>query len=95
MLRHRLGGCSIAILGRMTEPTDQTRAVVTQESADRPILLKVYGPGSKEVVTVVLTPTRALDLARDLTEPAVQSIKFEQCGSGWPVSGGHPLLRPC
>ena len=31
-----------------------------------------------------LTPTRALELAKALIEPAVQAIKVKQWGSGWP-----------
>ena len=61
------------------------RVVVTWAGADQPIKLTVYGPGSKEVVTVVrLSPVRALELAKDLMERAVSSIKTKQWGKTWP-----------
>ncbi len=59
------------------------RVVVTWEGADRPIVLTLFGPDG-EVVAVPLTPVRALELARELIEPAVQSIKHSQWGDSWP-----------
>ena len=49
----------------------------------QPILLAVYGPDG-EVVSVSLSPVRALELAKELIEPAVRAIKVEQWGPGWP-----------
>ncbi len=45
-------------------------------------MLTAYGPGG--AVAVPLTPVRALELAKDLTEPAVIVIKNSQWGPGWP-----------
>ena len=56
---------------------------VTWAGAGQPIMLVVYGPDG-EVVAVPLSPVRALELAKDLTEPAVQAIKTAQWGPGWP-----------
>ncbi len=56
------------------------RVVVSQEGPGRPIMLKVYAADT-EVVTVMLSPVRALDLAKDLTAPAVAEIKFQQWGA--------------
>ncbi len=44
-----------------------------------PIVLTVHGPDGE--VAVPLTPVRALELARDLTAPAVTTIKTSQ-GAG-------------
>ena len=55
------------------------RVVVSQEGPGRPILLKVYA-GDSEVASVVLSPVRALGLAKELIEPAVAEIKFQQWG---------------
>ncbi len=46
-------------------------------------MLTAYGP-SGEVVSMPLSPTRALELAKELIEPAVLSIKVKQWGEGWP-----------
>jgi hypothetical protein len=35
-------------------------------------------------VAVPLTPVRALELAQELIQPAVVSIKTNQWGPGWP-----------
>ena len=67
----------------MTEPADQTRAVVSWEGQSAPIKLTIYDVDGA-VVSVPLSPVRALELARDLTQPAVQSIKHSQWGEGWP-----------
>ncbi len=47
-----------------------------------PIVLTVYGPAGE--VTVPLLPKRALELAQELIEPAVSSIKIGQWGKPWP-----------
>ncbi len=56
------------------------RVVISQEGPDRPIMLSIYGPGG-EVASMPLTPTRALTLAKQLIEPAVAEIKFQQWGA--------------
>ena len=61
-------------------PASADRAVVTWAGPGQPILLQVYGPDG-EVASMPLTPTRALTLAKDLIEPAVAEIKFQQWGS--------------
>ena len=66
----------------MTELTEH-RCVVTWTGQSAPILLTVYGPAG-EVVSVPLSPVRALELAKDLTEPAVMAIKVLQWGPEWP-----------
>jgi len=55
---------------------------VSWEGAGEPILLKVHGPDREAAMP--LTPVRALELARELIEPAVHSIKHKQWGEGWP-----------
>ena len=55
---------------------------MTWEDPDEPIILTVYGPDSE--VSVSLSPTRALKLAKDLMERAVSSIKTDQWGKPWP-----------
>ena len=60
-----------------------TRVVVTWASADRPIMLTVYGPDGA-VVSMPLSPVRALELATELSEPAVMAIKTSQWGPRWP-----------
>jgi len=59
------------------------RVVVSWEGAGRPILLKVYDPDGA-VVSVPLTPVRALEIAKELSEPAVMAIKHSMWGPGWP-----------
>ena len=59
------------------------RVVVTWEGAGQPILLKVYAADT-EVAVVPISPVRALELAKDLTEPGVMAIKTKQWGPGWP-----------
>ena len=59
-----------------------TRAVVRWEGPGEPTVLTVHGPDGE--VAVPLTPVRALELAKDLSEPAVTAIKTNQWGSGWP-----------
>ena len=44
--------------------------------------LKVYGPDDE--VAVPMVPKRALELAQQLTGPAVTAIKTNQWGEGWP-----------
>ena len=41
-----------------------------------------YGPDGQ--VAMRLSPTRALELAKELIEPTVQAIKVEQWGEDWP-----------
>ena len=67
---------------RMIEATEP-RAVVSWAGPGQPILLQVYGSAG-EAATVRLSPTRALELAKELIEPAVLSIKTSQWGEGWP-----------
>ena len=62
-------------------PAADPRAVVSWAGQGKPILLRIYA-GDSAVASVPLTPVRALELAKDLTEPAVQSIKFKQWGPG-------------
>jgi hypothetical protein len=40
--------------------------------------------GATGAVFLPLLPVRALELARELSEPAVMAIKTEQWGPGWP-----------
>ena len=61
-------------------PTAEHRVVVSQDGPGRAIMLKVYA-GDSEVASVVLSPVRALGLAKDLIEPAVAEIKFQQWGA--------------
>ncbi len=60
----------------------EPRAVVTWGGPGQPITLTVYGPDG--AVAVPMVPTRALELAKELIEPAVQSIKTDRWGPGWP-----------
>ena len=60
-----------------------SRAVVTWAGAGEPIMLTLYSTAG-EVVKVPLTPVRALELAKQLTEPAVTAIKLSQWGEDWP-----------
>jgi len=62
---------------------DQTvaRAVVGQAGDSRPIVLTIYS-GDAEV-DMALSPVRALELAKELIEPAVMAIKVSQWGPGW------------
>ena len=59
------------------------RAIVTWAGAGQPIVLTVYDPDGA-VVSVPMSPVRALELAKDLTEPAVMAIKVAQWGDSWP-----------
>ena len=63
----------------MTESTEP-RAEVSWAGPGEPIVLTLYGPDGQ--VAVPLTPVRALELAKDLTEPAVTTIKNSQWGPG-------------
>ena len=65
----------------MTEATEY-RAVVSWAGEGEPIILTVYSDGAE--VAVGLTPVRALELAQQLTEPAVAATKTAQWGPGWP-----------
>ncbi len=55
------------------------RAVVSQEAPSEPIYLAIYGPDG-EVARVPLPPVHALELAKDLMEAAVASIKADWQG---------------
>ena len=56
-------------------------APVTWEGPGQPIVLKVHGPAGE--VAVPMVPKRALELAQELMEPAVASIKIAQWGKPW------------
>ena len=66
----------------VNHPT-QHRCVVTWEGAGQPISLTIYDLNGA-AVSMPLSPTRALEMAKELIEPAVRSIKTEQWGEGWP-----------
>ncbi len=55
---------------------------ITWAGAGQPIVLTAYGADGE--VAVSLSPVRALELAQELTEPAVTAIKTSQWGPGWP-----------
>ena len=59
------------------------RAVVTWAGAGEPIMLAVYDTGG-EVVSIPLSPVRALELAQVLAARAVTTIKTNQWGPKWP-----------
>ncbi len=59
-----------------------SRAVVSWQGAGQPITLTVYGADGE--VAVALSPVRALELAVELTQRAVLTIKVNQWGPGWP-----------
>ena len=58
------------------------RAVVTWAGPGEPIMLTLYGPDGE--VAVSLKPTRALEVAKELIEPSIRSIKHAQWGPDWP-----------
>ena len=58
------------------------RCVVSWTGQSAPIVLALYSPAG-EVAAVKLSPTRALELAKNLTEPAVIAINANQWGPGW------------
>ena len=64
-----------------TQPTEH-RCVVSWAGPGEPITLTIHG--REGAVAVPLTPIRALELAKDLTEPAVTAIKHSRWGPGWP-----------
>ena len=66
-----------------TKPAAEPRCVVTSEKPGGPITLTIYGPNGA-VAEMKLSPTRALELAKELIEPAVTAIKTNQWGPGWP-----------
>ena len=68
----------------MTQPAEY-RSVVTWQGSGEPIMLAVYDPDGA-VVSVPLSPKRALELAKDLMERAVMAIKTGQWGSEWPAT---------
>ena len=65
----------------MTETT-KPHAVVTWAGDGQPIMLTLYGLDGE--VSAPLSPLRALELAKELMEPAVMAIKVNQWGPGWP-----------
>ena len=64
------------------QPLTEPRAVVSWAGPGEPIMLALYGPAGE--VVIPLSPTRALELAKELIEPAVRSIKIDRWGPGWP-----------
>ena len=63
--------------------TTEPRTVVSWQGHSQPIVLTVHGgPGGEAAVP--LTPVRALELAKELLQPAVTAIKTAQWGPGWP-----------
>ncbi len=66
------------ILPVLDRRPSEPRAVVTWEGPGEPIVLKVYGPAGE--VAVLLSPTRALGLAKELLTRGVQAIKADQWG---------------
>ena len=64
-----------------TAPNSATehRAVVSWAGQGQPIVLALYGPEGEMLMP--LSPTRAFELAQELIEPAVLSIKVKQWGS--------------
>ena len=72
----------MSALKPMTEITEH-RAIVSWAGAAEPIVLTVYDTGG-EVVAVPLSPVRALELAKELSEPAVMATKVKPMGPGWP-----------
>ena len=59
------------------------RVVVTWAGAGELIMLTVYGPDGA-VASMPLSPVRALELAKQLMDTAVSSIKTGQWGKPWP-----------
>ena len=74
--------CEVAL----GSPHHRVRAVVTWAGEGEPIVLALHGPDGEVVVR--LTPKRALTLAQELIQPAVQSIKVGQWGEIWPGWSG-------
>ena len=66
-----------------TSAAERQRAVVSWAGADQPIMLTIYDADGA-VAEMKLSPTRALELAKQLIEPAVTAIKLSQWGPGWP-----------
>ena len=66
-----------------TKLAAEPRCVVTQEDPGQPITLTIYDADGA-VAGMKLSPTRALELAKELIEPAVTAIKLSQWGEGWP-----------
>ena len=62
--------------------TTAPRAVVSWTGDTRPIVLTIYSGGGE--LSVTLSPVRALELAKQLMERAVSSIKTGQWGKPWP-----------
>ena len=64
-----------------SQPTE-SRAIVSWNGPGQPIMIALRGPGGE--VSMPLSPTRALEMAKQLIEPAVQAIKSSQWGEDWP-----------
>ena len=69
------------VAGVLTKITE-SRVNIIWAGQGQPITLTVHGPDGE--VAVPLLPKRALELAKELIEPAVQSIKTDQWGKSWP-----------
>ena len=65
-----------AVRGIVKRVEIQPRAVVSWEGPGEPIMLTLYGPDG-ETVALPLEPKRALTLAKELIEPAVQAISAD------------------
>ena len=63
--------------------TTEPRAVVSWAGTDQKIILTIYNQDGT-VAVMKLSPVRALEMAKELIEPAVQSIKTDRWGPGWP-----------
>ncbi len=63
-------------------PTEY-RCVVSWAGVGQPIKLTVYDPDGA-AVSMSLSPVRALELAKQLMDTAVSSIKTGQWGKPWP-----------
>ena len=63
----------------MPDATTEHRVVVSQEGPGQPIMLSIYDAGG-QVASVPISPVRALTLAKEIIEPAVAEIKFQQWG---------------
>ena len=59
--------------------TNEHRAAVTWEGPGEPIMLEICGPAGEAAIP--LSPTRALELARELLTHGVQAIKADQWGA--------------
>ncbi len=79
-------GASRVVLGPASVPappplaamaeTNEPRAVVSWNGPGQPVVLALYGPDGEELA-LPLEPKRALTLAKELIEPAVQAISAD------------------